>query len=67
VLGLGLGEARPAAARESDPRVDALVAEREAARRARDFAAADRIRAELAAEGIEVEDAKEGPRWRRLR
>jgi cysteinyl-tRNA synthetase len=66
-LGLGLATAEPADARgESDPRIDALVAEREAARRARDFAAADRIRAELAAEGIEIEDTRGGPRWRRL-
>jgi cysteinyl-tRNA synthetase len=42
------------------------VAEREAARQARDFARADRIRAELLAEGIEIEDTKEGSRWRRV-
>ena len=64
VLALGLREARPAAA-ESDPRIDGLVAEREAARRARDFARADRIRQQLAAEGIEIEDTTQGPRWRR--
>ena len=40
----------------TDPRVDALVAEREAARAAKDYATSDRIRDELAAEGIELVD-----------
>ncbi|HZO09438.1 MAG TPA: DALR domain-containing protein, partial [Myxococcota bacterium] len=66
VLGLDLARALPRAERrESDPRIDALVAEREAARRRRDFAAADRIRGELAAQGIALEDTPTGPRWRR--
>jgi len=43
------------------------VAEREAARRRRDFAAADRLREVLAAEGISLEDTPAGPRWRRVR
>jgi cysteinyl-tRNA synthetase len=64
LLGLGLRDARPVAA-AVDPAVDARVAAREAARQARDFAAADRIRKELLAEGIEIEDTKDGPRWRR--
>lgn len=65
-LGLGLATETPrAAAAESDPRIDALVAEREAARKRRDFAAADRVRDALAAEGIVIEDTPAGPRWRR--
>jgi cysteinyl-tRNA synthetase len=67
VLGLELDTALPSASRqESDPRIDALVAEREAARRRRDFAAADRLRDALAAEGISVEDTPAGPRWHRV-
>jgi cysteinyl-tRNA synthetase len=52
-------------AQESDPRIDALVEERQAARKRRDFAGADRIRDELAAEGIVIEDTPQGARWRR--
>ena len=65
-LGLNLAEAELAAeVAESDPRIDGLVAEREAARASKDFATADRIRDELAAEGIEVVDGPDGARWRR--
>lgn len=51
----------------SEERIDALVAEREASRRSRDFAEADRLRDELTGLGILVEDSAEGPRWRRAR
>jgi cysteinyl-tRNA synthetase len=50
---------------ESDPRVDALVASREAACARRDFGEADRRRNLLAAEGIVIQDTPKGPRWRR--
>jgi cysteinyl-tRNA synthetase len=46
-------------------RVDTLVAARNAAKKARDFAAADRIREELKAEGILLEDGPDGTSWRR--
>jgi cysteinyl-tRNA synthetase len=66
VLGLDLENAVPrAAVQESDPRIDALVAERQQARRSKDFATADRIRDELDAEGILIEDTPDGARWRR--
>jgi cysteinyl-tRNA synthetase len=64
-LALDLASAAPEAEAESDPRIDALVAEREAARKGKDFAAADRIRDELAAEGIVVKDTPEGSTWKR--
>ncbi|MGH6692962.1 MAG: DALR domain-containing protein, partial [Gammaproteobacteria bacterium] len=44
--------------------VEERLAARERARKARDFAEADRLRAELAARGIELEDTPSGTRWR---
>jgi cysteinyl-tRNA synthetase len=50
----------------TDAEIDKLVAERNAAKKKRDFAAADRIRKELADRGILIEDAKDGSvRWKR--
>ena len=48
-----------------DERIDALVAERDAAKKARDFATSDRIRDALKAEGIILEDGPTGTSWRR--
>jgi cysteinyl-tRNA synthetase len=48
-----------------DPAVQALLDERVAARAARDWAGSDRLRDELAALGIIVEDTRDGQRWRR--
>jgi cysteinyl-tRNA synthetase len=62
LLGLDLagaaGQALPAGAEE-------LIARRERARAARDFATADRLREELATLGVEVTDTRAGPTWRR--
>jgi cysteinyl-tRNA synthetase len=49
-----------------DSEIERLVAERQAARLRRDFAASDRIRKELADRGILLEDTKDGGvRWKR--
>ena len=48
-----------------DDRIDALIVARAEAKKARDFAEADRIRAELAAEGVLLEDGPSGTTWRR--
>jgi len=61
VLGYGRPEGGP-----GDAEIDKLVAERNAAKKKRDFATADRIRKELADRGIIIEDAKDGSvRWKR--
>jgi hypothetical protein len=60
-------EAVLAAEQESQslpPDVAGLVEEREAARRAQDWARADAIRDQLARLGYTIEDTPEGPRWR---
>ena len=54
-----------AAGEDPEAAIQARIDERQAARAARDFARADAIRAELAAEGIELIDTPEGVKWRR--
>jgi cysteinyl-tRNA synthetase len=67
-LGLGLATEVPRDDVQAvDPRIDALVAERWQARKARDFARADAIRDALAAEGVEIQDGADGSKWRRVR
>jgi cysteinyl-tRNA synthetase len=46
--------------------VERMIADREAARSARDFSRADQIRDELRQRGIALEDSKEGVRWKRV-
>ena len=68
---LGLLQQDPAAwfgrgsAVGDDARIQALIDERAAAKKARDFARADAIREQLAAENILLEDTAQGVRWRR--
>src|ERR1700736_1483583 len=60
---LGYGDASAAMA---DAEVEQLVAERQDARKRRDFAASDRIRKKLADRGIILEDSRDGSvRWKR--
>jgi cysteinyl-tRNA synthetase len=49
----------------SDAEVESLIAERAAARKARNFKRSDGIRDELSEKGIVLEDTKEGVRWKR--
>ena len=49
----------------SDAEVDALIQQRQQARKSRDFAKADAIRKQLADAGIILEDTKDGLRWKR--
>ena len=73
VLGLNLLEAaekiraaQPKEEWESDPEIDALVAARAEAKKAKNWAEADRIRDELKAKGIEIIDTPQGAKWKRV-
>lgn len=75
VLGLQMGAAGPethavttdgeASSSSDDREIDELVAARSVAKASKDFAEADRIRDELAARGITIEDTPNGPVWYR--
>ncbi len=68
---LGLLQQSPAdwfsrgSAAGDDERIQGLIEQRTAAKKARDFAMADRIRDDLATEGVLIEDTAQGVRWRR--
>ncbi|HEY5850577.1 MAG TPA: cysteine--tRNA ligase [Lysobacter sp.] len=70
-LALGLLQQDPAhwfargASNDDDGRIQGLIDERIAAKKARDFARADAIRDQLAGEGILLEDTPQGVRWKR--
>ena len=53
-------------AANADPEIDTLVAARTEAKKAKNFAEADRIRDELKARGIEIIDTPQGAKWRRV-
>jgi cysteinyl-tRNA synthetase len=63
---IGLSLTGPAPALDDDALIERQVARRNQARRERDFALSDAMRAELFAKGILIEDSPEGSTWRRL-
>ena len=48
-----------------DAEIESLIAQRQEARRSRNFARSDEIRDQLAEKGIVLEDTKDGVRWKR--
>jgi cysteinyl-tRNA synthetase len=72
ILGIEIAAPRAAAmpsaevAVLSKEKIEALILEREAARKKKDYAAADAIRKQLAASGILLEDSKDGVKWRQV-
>jgi len=74
VLSLNLISAAEAVAKKqaeeeatnADPEIDALVAARTEAKKAKNWAEADRIRDELKARGIEIIDTPQGAKWRKV-
>jgi cysteinyl-tRNA synthetase len=70
-IALGLLQQAPAewfsrgASGDDDSRIQALIDQRDAAKRSRDFGRADTIRDQLAGEGVLLEDTPQGVRWKR--
>ena len=54
------------AAASADPEIDALVAARTEAKKAKNFGEADRIRDQLKEMGVEIIDTPQGAKWRKL-
>ena len=64
VLGIVL-EQEDALDQETKEWVEAMIGERTAAKKAKNFARADEIRDELKSRGIILEDTREGVKWKR--
>lgn len=65
-LGLPLGILQKTTKGDLEAEVEALIAERQQARKDRNFALADKIRDELKAKGIELLDTPQGVRWKKV-
>ena len=65
-LGLPLGILQKTTKGSLEAEIEALIAERQQARKDRNFALADKIRDELKAKGIELLDTPQGVRWKKV-
>jgi len=65
ILGLRLAGAKNTAASSGDSEIQELIAKRSEAKKARNFQEADKIRKDLEAKGVILEDTKDGTTWRR--
>ena len=65
-LGLPLGILQKTTKGDLEDEIEALIAERQQARKDRNFALADKIRDELKAKGIELLDTPQGVRWKKV-
>ena len=65
-LGLPLGILQKTTKGDLEDEIEALIAERQQARKDRNFALADKIRDDLKAKGIELLDTPQGVRWKKI-
>ena len=65
-LGLPLGILQKTTKGDLEEEIESLIAERQQARKDRNFALADKIRDELKARGIELLDTPQGVRWKKV-
>ncbi len=66
VLGIHITREEAAVSDDEAAKIEALIAERTAAKKEKNFARADEIRDELKAMGIEIKDTREGVKWQRI-
>ena len=66
LLGLDLSARTAAEGDITDEEIEVLIAKRQEAKKAKDYAGADAVRDELKARGIVLEDTREGVKWKRV-